>query len=101
MADTATAPLWLGAELVRSLANRGRRHAHVGLSSTVAAASRQYKFRRLAKGHQSERKISIGFQFATQPRMIRHSLTIPLMLTSPISTVAARAMSTQVVNTAN
>jgi hypothetical protein len=48
-----TAPLWLGAELVRSLANRARRHAHVGLSSTVAAASRRYKFRRLAKGHQS------------------------------------------------
>ena len=43
------------------------------LQLNAAAASRRYKSRRLASGHQSYRNISSGFQFATQPRMIRPS----------------------------
>jgi hypothetical protein len=53
--------------------DEGRGCAHLlstRLSSTVAAAKRRYKSRCLASGHQSYKKISIGFQFATQPRMM-------------------------------
>ena len=65
----------------------------------LAAAKRRYKSRCLASGHQSYKKISIGFQFATQPRMIRLSLMMPLRFPVPSPAVTARAVRTHAART--
>ena len=55
----------------------GHDHAFRQRGSMLAAVKRRYKSRCLASGHQSYKKISIGFQFATQPTMMM-PLTFPV-----------------------
>jgi hypothetical protein len=67
----------------------------------LASDRRRYKSRPLASGNQSYRKISIGFQFATHPRMTSPSSTKRLTFPLPKTTVNDCAVRTQIARTAS